>query len=102
MSAHFDTEVMEQLDKLYREHLSELSAQPPCGAAARLSLGESAAFAIPGQNPVAMFRENLSALPSENESEEFASPLPSVSDEVAEDFPDGKILQPRKLSLRVF
>lgn len=75
MSARFDPEVMEHLEKLYRRHLAKESVQPPSVAAARLSIGESVAFASPGQNPVAVFHENVS-----NEN----------------------ILRPRRLSLRVF
>ncbi len=51
---------MEHLEKLYRRHLAKESVQPPSVAAARLSIGESVAFASPGQNPVAVFHENVS------------------------------------------
>ena len=102
MSARFDTEVMEHLDKLYRQHVINESARTARGASARMSLGESAAFASPGQNAVAMFRESVSTPLSESNSDDFDLLSQSLTDDVSEDFPGEKILQPRRLSLRVF
>jgi hypothetical protein len=99
MSARFDSEVMEHLEKLHRQHLTGESVRLPC-AAARLSEGESVAFASPGQNPVAAFHEDLSALQSRYDSKDSDSR--ARLDDVPEDFANEKILQPRRLSLRVF
>ncbi len=101
MNARFDTEVMEHLDKLYHQHLINLAAHSPRGGAARMSAGECAAFASPGQNP-AVFHKNVSARQTENQSEAFDSLLQSFSDDGPEDFTNEEILQPRRLSLRVF
>jgi hypothetical protein len=98
MSARFDPEVMEQLETLYRQHLMKESLPPV--AAARLSIGESMAFASPGQNPAAVFHEDVSALQSRCDSKDSDSR--ELSDEAPEDFANENILQPRRLSLRVF
>ena len=100
MSARFDPEVMEQLEKLYRQHLMNESERLPSVAAARLSIGESMAFAGPGQNPAAVFHEDLSVLQSRHDSKDSDSR--ELSDEAPEDFANENILQPRRLSLRVF
>ena len=101
MSARFDAEVMEYLEKLYREQLSQESARPPSAGVARMSFGERAAFASPGQNPVAVFQEDISALQRRMNSDDVDS-LNYGSSDVVEDLANEKILQPRKLSLRVF
>ena len=109
MSARFDKEIMEHLDKLFRKQCEE-TARSPRGAAARMSIGERAAFAAPGQNPAAVFQEDASALRGRNDSKDSPSPLEEGSDEgqhfgvddASEDFPADEILQPRRLSLRVF
>lgn len=101
MNARFDREVMEHLDALYHQHLINEAARSPRGGAARMSVGECAAFASPGQNP-AVFHKNVSALQSENTSEDFASPLQGLSDDALEELTNEEILQPRRLSLRVF
>ena len=100
MSARFDPEVMEHLEKLCRQHLMREADRLPSAAAARLSLGESMAFARPGQNPVAVFREDVSALQSRHGSKDSDSR--EHSDDAPEDFANENILQPRRLSLRVF
>lgn len=95
MSARFDTEVMEHLEKLYQDYLSNPSVRP-AAEGARRSVGEGMAFASPGQNPAALFRDDLPIVQSpRSEGDELA-------DDVTEDLTDEKILQPRKLSLRVF
>jgi hypothetical protein len=98
MSARFDPEVMEHLEKLYRQHVMKDSDRLPPAAAARLSVGESVAFASPGQNPVAVFQEDISALQSRHEDSDSRE----HSDDAPEDFTNENILQPRRLSLRVF
>ena len=102
MSARFDTEVMQHLEKLYRQHVLNESAGAPGVGAARMSTGENVAFAFSGQNPRAMFHENIAALQSGTEAQESASPLQDLLDDEREDFTNEKILQPRRLSLRVF
>ena len=100
MSARFDREVMEQLEKLHHQYLTQESIRRPSVAAARLSVGESVAFASPGQNPVAVFHEDVSALQSRYDS--MDSDPREHSDDAPEDFAKENILQPRRLSLRVF
>ncbi len=102
MSARFDTEVMQYLKKRYRQHVLNESARAPGVGAARMSMGENVAFAFPGQNPMAMFHENTSALQSGTEAQQSVSPLQGLLDDEREDFTNEKILQPRRLSLRVF
>ena len=89
MSARFDGEVMGHLEKLYRQHVIEKVAQFSRNTAARVSDSDKILFVPPGQNAAAFFVQfHQEAL------DEFA--------EAAEHFAEEKILQPRRLSLRVF
>jgi hypothetical protein len=89
MSARFDSEVMMHLDRLYRQHLIDEVAQLSRHAAARVSNSDEILFVPPGQNAASAFQQ----------FHEDASIKP---DEAGGNFSGEKILQPRKLSLRVF
>ena len=55
MSARFDSEVMAQLEKLYRQHVINKVAQLSGNAAARVSGSDKILFVPPGQNATAAF-----------------------------------------------
>lgn len=89
MSARLDSEVMEQLEKLYRQHVIEKVAHLSRNAAARVSDSNKILFVPPGQNATAVFLQF-----HQETVDEFV--------DSTDHFTEEKILQPRRLSLRVF
>lgn len=88
MSARFDSEVMFHLEKMYQEHLIN-EAVRPSRRAARVSDSNQVLFVPPGQNASAAL-------------ERFHEVASDEIGDSAERFAKEEILQPRRLSLRVF